>query len=759
MLQQAMTVHRQGRQTQAEAMYRHILQREPGFAPAQINLGAALMEQGRPLEALTCFEAALRFEPDNAIGLNNRGNALGELGRHEDALASYERATDIDPHYASAFSNRSRVLLSLGRHEAAVASAERALQLNPHSAAALNNLGKAFAALGRDADALRCFDRALELQPGWAIGLSNRSSMLLRLGRVEEALREAEQAARFAPHDAQAANAKGAALQALQQHQQALHCFEEALRRDPTLTAAQYNRGMVLIDLQQPAGALAAFDQALAMAADCAEAHYGRGISLTQLQQPHQAFVAFERAVAMQPELPYARGLSLHARLQTATWDRYEERRAGVIEASARGERVDEPFSFLTISSSAAEQLQCARRFATDRHPPREPLVSPDTRYRHPRLRIAYLSGDLGEHPVSYLMAGVFEGHDREHFETIALSLRAVPPGAFGQRVRAAFDRFIDVTAQSDERIGRLIRELEIDILVDLMGYTRGTRLGVLARRPAPLQVSYLGFPGTLGVPYLDYLIADEVVIPAQSREMYCERIVSLPDCFQANDARRMLPPAGMRAHEHLPDRGLVFCCFNTSCKITPTLFDIWCRLLSAAPGSVLWLLGEHEITRANLVSEAARRGIAPQRLLFAERVPYTQHLARLQLADIFLDTYPFNAGATASDALWAGVPLLTCAGEAFASRMAASLLRSVGLSELIADSLQDYEHRGRQLVCDRTRLAGLKQALTAQRTTSPLFDTARVCRQLEAAYHHMYDRRVHGELPASFDVEAGVHP
>ena len=753
-LAQALALHRQGEWAQAERLYRLILRSDPGHAPARINLGAALLEQGRLTEALESLEEALALQPDNPIAYNTYGNALVRMRRMEQALTSYGRAIALDPGYATPLSNRCEPLSSLGRHSEALESADQALRLNPHSAGAINNRGKALAALSRNQEALQCFELALQLRPDWVTALLNRSNMYLRLGEPELALRDAERALRSEPHGAAALNARGAALRLLQRPHAALQDFEAALRNDATLQAAHGNRGMTLLDLQRPAEALSCFDAAMDTSEDCSEAHHGRGLALTQLQRWPEAAIAFDTALAIQPGIPYARGMAMHARLQCAHWQGYDTSRDALLDDFNRDEPVDEPFSFLTLSDSAAQQLDCSRRYMLRRHPPGSP-DSTSRAYGHAKLRIAYLSGDFGDHPMARLMVGVFEAHDRERFEVIALALRPPASGGFAQRVRASFDRYIDVSGQSQQSVARLVRELEVDILIDLMGYTRGTGIGVLALRPAPVQVSYLGFPGTSGAPYVDYLIADERVIPAHSCAYYSEAIVYLPECFQANDARASLPPASNRRDEDLRGDGLVLCCFNATCKLNPSIYDVWCRLLEATPRSLLWLLGADEVTRGNLRYEAGRRGIDAERLVFARRVGYEQHLARLQLADLFLDTFPFNAGATASDALRCGVPVVTCCGEAFASRMAASLLHCVGLRQLIATDLKQYEQLARELLAEPLRLAALKHQLLAGHTAAALFDPGRFCTRLESAYVQMNERRRQGGLPATFRIGA----
>jgi predicted O-linked N-acetylglucosamine transferase (SPINDLY family) len=375
-------------------------------------------------------------------------------------------------------------------------------------------------------------------------------------------------------------------------------------------------------------------------------------------------------------------------------------------------------------------------------------------RYNHERLRIAYLSADFHEHATSYLMAGLFEHHDRSSFETIGVSFGPPDASAMRTRLTQALERFIDVSESDDETVAKLLCDLEVDIAVDLKGFTTGARPGILAFRPAPLQVNYLGYPGTMAADYIDYILADRTVISEHHRRCYWERVAYLPDSYQANDNRRHIDPTTPARHEvGLPEHGFVFCSFNSGYKITPVMFDVWMRLLRAVEGSVLWLIEGDPAAARNLREEARRRGISPDRLVFAPVVPLSAHLARHRLADLFLDTLPCNAHTTASDALWAGLPIVTCMGETFAGRVCASLLRAVGMPELIAESLPHYEQLAVNLALEPDRLLSVRRRLQESLTTTPLFDTARITRHIERAYRAMWERHQRGEPPADFDA------
>jgi len=380
----------------------------------------------------------------------------------------------------------------------------------------------------------------------------------------------------------------------------------------------------------------------------------------------------------------------------------------------------------------------------------RRPLASRDG-----RIRVAYVSADFHSHATAWLMAGVFEAHDRDRFDIYAFSLGRNDRSETRMRLEQAFDVFIDAGDKTDQEIAGLLRDLDVDIAVDLKGLTKGARPGIFALRPAPIQVNYLGYPGTMGVDYIDYLVADRVIIPETERRWYAENIVYLPDTYQCNDTARSLPARlASRRDVGLPEQGFVFCSFNGSFKITPRVFDVWMRLLQKTEGSVLWLRESNGSSMRNLRREAEKRGVAGDRLVFAPVWPHAEHLARHRSADLFLDTLPYGAHTGASDALWAGLPVLTCLGESFAGRVAASLLHAVGLPDMVTHSLEEYEARALQLAHDPALLDEVTERLARNRETHALFDTARFTRHLESAYGQMVERHRAGERPQPFAVD-----
>ena len=761
---------------------------DPAQPGAHMHLGIALRRLGRLTEALQSFDAALALRPGLPEALYNRANTLADLGRLEDAVADLERALEAKPDFIAALGRQSELLGTLcrfreagerakqlvhlvpadspsaellacrgnalrdfGRAADALESFDRALTLRPDSPELWNSRGIALRDLKRGTEALASFARALGLDPQFAEARVNQGDALRDAGRLDEALASYDEALRLKPALGEAHRGRGLCLRALRRLPEALAEFEQAERLNASRLDLANQRGNTLLDLSRFEEALECYERALELRPDQPDLLWNRAMALRWLRRDLQAMQCFARLHEVAPDYEYGASLLLHSRLELCEWRDYAAARGRILEGLSRGARVVQPFTLLSLSDSAAAQLECARSFAAP--PAATPGLPPPRPYGHRRIRVAYVSGDLREHAVSYLLAGVFEQHDRERFEIIGLSLRPEEDSPMGRRLHGAFDRLIDVSAQPDGALAALMRELEIDIAVDLVGHTEYRRRDLFAQRPAPVQVNYLGYPGTLGSASMDYILADDFTIPGELARFYTEKVVHLPGCFQANDDRRALGTPPSRGSVGLPETGLVFCCFNANAKLNPAMLDVWCRLLAAVPGSVLWMVARSGEVCANLQREMRERSVDPQRLLFADMLIYPHHLTRIPLADLFLDTFPFSAGATASDALWAGVPILTCAGEAFASRMAGSLLHSLELPELVATDLADYEQRALALARDPGRLAALRHRLAGNRVTAGLFDTARFCRGLEQAYIRMWERAERGEAPQGFTV------
>jgi predicted O-linked N-acetylglucosamine transferase (SPINDLY family) len=638
-----------------------------------------------------------------------------------EAEASFKKVLSKDASQFDALHMLAVINAQRGNYAEGIRLLSKALVVNPDFAEAHINLGRMQAECRDYSAAVESYRRAIRLNPRLPLAHSNFSAILLNLGHREEALSHTQAAVTMAPNYAD----------------------------------AWHNRGNVLIEMGRFDEARASYERAFACDPTNVDAAMGRALVFQSTGKYVDAVAAFDRVLQLRPDQPYACGHRLYSKMHICEWSNYEADTGRLISKVRKGPSVAVPFALVALSSSAADQLKCAADYVHEKFPASVNPLAAGKNYGHGKIRLAYLSADFHDHATANLMAGVFEQHNRSHFEIVAVSFGPDSTSNMRKRLADAFDRFIDVRLQSDQAIAQAIRDLEIDIAVDLKGFTKDCRPGVLARRPAPIQVNYLGYPGTMGAPYIDYIIADRVVIPAADQQFYAEKVVCLPGSYQPNDDRRVRPALGMaRSDEGLPEQGFVFCSFNNTYKLTPAIFDIWMRLLRQIDGSVLWLLEGNEVALQNLRREAERRGVPASRLVFAKRIAFDEHLSRHRLADLFLDTLPCNAHTTASDALWMGLPVLTCAGTTFAGRVAASLLSAAGLEELIAPSLADYESMALKFARDQSLLNAFRERVEFSRS-GPLFNTKLSTRHIEAAYAHMCERFQRGERPTGFGVES----
>lgn len=690
-LQRAFAAHQGRHLEEAERMYAQIIRAEPKCFDALHLLGVLKAERGHRAEAERLIRKALAVNPRSAEALNNRANVLESLGRYDEALASCEKALEIRPDFAEALSNRGNILHDLRRHD----------------------------------EALESYEKALALRPDHPKALSNRAEVLRDLNRLDESLASCDRALAIEPDLAEALNNRGIALHELKRPAEALASFDRALARRPDYVKALANRARLLSDLGRNGEALASYEAALRVGTGAAGSIEGQ-----------------------------IRSECLLLKRQVCDWTTYSQDRRRLAETIDTGTMPVLPFVVLDWLDDPARQRRAARRLIESLKPPAAAVFPERARGPRERIRVGYVSPDFREHATGHLTAELFELHDRARFELCAISLASDDGSPMRSRLIKPFEHFFEDRRLSDLEIARHMRTMEIEVAVDLGGITRGCRPGILAYRPAPIQVNYLCYAGTMGADFIDYIIADGFLIPEGQEAEFTEKVVRLPHCYQPNDRQRELAKAPVgRAEAGLPDGAFVFACFNNTAKLAPEMFDVWMRLLRSVPAAVLWLLSGDETARANLCREAEARGIAADRLCFATRLPVPDHLARHRLADLFLDTLPYNAHTTASDALWAGLPVLTCAGRSLAARVAGSLLLAVGLPELITTSLEQYEALALKLARDPSLLGALRARLERNRPSAPLFDTVRYCRHLESAFRTMHERWQRGEAARSFAV------
>jgi predicted O-linked N-acetylglucosamine transferase (SPINDLY family) len=644
--------------------------------------------------------------------------------------------------------------LQLGKLRDAERSFRKLLSKHPRHLAALNLLAVVLTQLGEFTDAERCIRRALKEGGASDATFYNHGIILKALRRPEEAYEQLTRATEINPNLADTWNNRGTVLNDLARYQEAIADFDRAIALSPNHPGAHYNRGKSLAQLKRYDEALESYGRALASKPDLAEAWLGCGNVFTEMRRYEEAYAACDRAVTLNPELKFALGARLQSKLQLCDWADLASDIERFAAATRERKLPSIPFSLLTSVSSPKDQLIGTARYVEEQ--PTFPPIWRGERYDHGRLRVAYLSPDFADHPVAQQIVGLLEHHDRSRFEITGISFGPRSESELSRRVRSSFDRFVDVRAQPDADVAAQIRAFEIDIAVDLCGFTQGCRPNILARRPAPVQASYLGYAGTMGSPHIDYVIADPTVIPKSDLQFYAENVVWLPETFMVNDPKREISEWRLTRQEcGLPAAGFVFCCFNSAYKICPEVFAVWMRLLRAVGNSVLWLAQSNPAAMGNLRREAEKSKVAPERVIFAPRLPeMANYLARLRLADLFLDTLPYNGHVTASDALWAGLPVLTCLGGTFAGRVAASQLNAVGLPELVTDSLASYETLALKLASDEPMLRDLKERLAAARRSAPLFDARRFARHVEAAYNSMSEGYRRGARPRNLLVD-----
>jgi protein O-GlcNAc transferase len=744
-----------GRFEEGVELARKALTHDQYHANAHILLGRALGTLGQHAEALISLQQAISLAPEIAAGHSHLADVLSDLGRKAEAIHSYDRALGLKPDCIEDWFNRGLALHAVGRLEEALTSFQRVVAAKPEVARAHLETSNVLWRLHQYGEALESVDRALARDTGLGEAWHSRGNILHDLRQYDGALAAYDKALALKPDLVEAWLGRGKALRECQRYEEALTAYEKALARKPRLAEAWLGRGNVFLRWKRYEEASAAYDKALELKSDFAEAWYGGAQAALHLAQYHQAFLRYHKALTLDPNLEYVEGLLLEMKLYLCDWTELETETAQLLTRVKEGKAVSVPFALLPLPSTAAEQLQCAVRYTKDlrTYPP----VWLGETYAHDRIRVAYLSADFRNHPVAYLTAGLFEHHDKSRFEITGISMGPADNSPLRRRLEGAFEDFIDAKDKTEADIANLIRNREIDIAVDLMGHTLNSQLSILARRPAPIQVHYIGYAGTSGANYIDYILADPTVIPEEHCPFFTEQVVWLPDGYLASDNRRAIS-AYTPTHREcgLPEDGFVFCSFNNSYKIAPKVFELWMRLLRATPKSVLWLSQANASAMANLRREAERHGIWSQRLIFAPKVAdNADHLARQRQADLFLDTLPYNAHTTASDALWAGLPVLTCIGETFAGRVAASLLRAIGLPELVTRSLEEYEALALKLTQEPGFLAAIKSKLAENRKTYPLFDTARFTRAIEAAYVIMWERHQRGDAPEAFSVPA----
>jgi protein O-GlcNAc transferase len=738
---------------QAIQLYTRVINLRPGYAPAYYKRGNLLKDRNRMEAALASYDQAVALDPGYANAFCNRGVVLGLLNRPDEALANYDRAIALNSRDALAFYNRGNVLRELKRLNEALASYDQAIAVRPDYAEAYCNRGVLLQELKEWDAALVSYDRCIEIEPGISSAYLNRGNLFRERKKLDAALASYNRAIEIDPDYAEAYCNRGVLFTDLRQWDAAFASLNRAIELKPGFAEAYCYRGKLFAQVMRIEAAIASFDRAVALKPDCVEAYQGRGFALLTRGQHEAAMASFDHGIALKADQKYLLAFRRYVQMQICDWDGlapYLER----LEHELRARKpLIAPFQVFALIDSPPLQRLAAEIWVREECPPDDALGTIQERPRGDKIRIGYFSADFRNHPVSLLTAELFETHDRSRFEIIAFALGPKVQDAVRARLERAFDRFIDVGERSDLEVAETARRLGIDIAVDLGGFTDYARPKIFALRAAPIQMSYIGYLGTMGAPYMDYLLADPTIIPAEEQQSYSEAIIYLPS-YQVNDSKRPVVERTLTREElGLPATGFVFSCFNANYKITPATFAVWMRILLRVEGSSFFLYAGNEVAERNLGKEAERCGVDSRRMVFGKFLAQEDYLARFRAMDLFLDTLPYNAGTTASDALWAGLPVLTCAGQAFAGRVAASLLEAIELPELVTSTAGQYEEMAVQLAENPELLSTIKRKLAQNRLETALFDTRSFTKHLEVAYTRVQERHCAGLAPQTIFV------
>lgn len=725
-----------GEFAEAETLLRRALAL-PGAPPSVgLRLGLALLHQGRPSEAVAELQGTLLRLPDHPDVHLALGQALAANGDAAGASAQFSAVLRHVPAHADALYNLGVLAMAANETAEARRHFEQTLNSDPRHADAMVNLAILDEREGAIEIARQRLEQALSIQPGHALAHANLGHLLLQ-SRLWAASEQHFEAALAGKPDLPAAlEGLGAVARAQSRHDAAIHWLRLCTATPDANAGTWVALGDSLLQTGDLAGAEAAATQAAARDPALAAAWSLRAQCHVLRKQPDLAITVLEEGVARTGSSVLLAMLAQQCR-HVCDWARWAQAWQALKPRLLQGEDCSTPFALLSEDLTPAELLDCTRAWAQRRFGERidAHAESKAVDITGRRIRIGYFSSDFQDHPAAWLLAELFELHDRTQFEIHLYSYGPPDSGAMRQRLIAAVDHFADIAREADDAVVRRIRDDGIDILVDLKGYTLGDRLEIMAQRPTPVQITWLGYPGTTGTRFIDYLIADDVIVPAGAEQTCSEQVLRLPQCYQPIDNRRVVADPLSRAGYGLPETGLVFCCFNQTFKITPEIFSAWMRVLAAAPDSVLWLVDDHPSATANLRAAAIAANIAPERLVFAPRKPLTEHLARYRVADLALDTFPYTSHTTASDALWCGCPLIALCGETFAARVSASILTAAQLPALIAHSINEYETKILKLASHPALLEDLKRRVRESRATAPLFDTTARARDLEAVY------------------------
>ncbi len=765
-IKKAVQYHRSGELEKAEKIYKKILKINPNHSETLYLLGVTTHQLGNNDLAVNLIKKAIQNDPQNPTYYNYLGNVFKDKNELNEAISCYQKALQLKSDYAGAYYNLGTIFQHRGDLNEAISCYQKALHLKSDYIAASYNIGIAFHDLGKLSKAIFCYQKTIQLKPDQAEPYYNIGNALQKQGKLNEAISYYQKAIQLKPDYIETHNNLGITFYYLGKLNEAISCFHKALQLKPDYAEASNNLGNAFLEQDKLSEAISCYKKALQLKPDLAIAYYGMGNVLQEQGKIDEAISYLENAIQLKPELNEAYSHLVFQLQRTCAWQRLEGL-TDKLDASTR-KALDEgvkpteaPFISIARHSDLSHNFAIAKSWSNDIDRAMSKLeiqfLFDEKRLYKRKIAVGYLSNDFCNHPVAHLMLSLFGLHNRDEFEIFCYSYGKDDGSYYRTRIKQDCDKFVDIRMLNHTDAAKCIYEDQVDILVDLMGHTRNNRLSICALRPAPIQVSYLGFPGTTGADFFNYIITDRIVTPKDHAPYYSEKFVYLSHCYQVNDYTQAISNKDFKKADFgLPEGSFTFCSFNQAYKIERIIFNVWMNILLQVPESVLWLSLESKTAEKNLRHEAELRGLKPERLIFSNRLPIDEHLKRLKLADLALDTQIYNGGATTSNALWAGVPVITLQGSHFASRMSASILTAIGLTELITYSLEEYETLAVRLTCNPEELQAIRQKLDKNRLVAPLFDTPRFVRNLETAYKEMWKIFLAGERPRQIDVVDG---
>jgi len=747
------TLKVENKNNEALLYFDRVIKLNPNFADAWSNKGLTLIDLKRYDEALQHYDRAIQLKPDFVEALSNKGNILKDLRRYDEALQHYDRVIELKPNAADGWYNKGNILKDLKRYDEALQHYDRAIKLKPDFVNALLNKGNVLNELECYNEALQSYDQVIQFKPNLSYAWYNKGNILKDLKRYNEALQHYDRAIQLNPDFNNAWNNKGLIFIDLKRYDEALQHFDRAIQYKLDFPEVWANKGFTLRNLKRYDESLQHYDRAIQLKPDFVNAWHNKGNILDELKLYDKALACYEQCINLNPDAYIILGDLVHAQMNTCKWDNFEQICGVIEEKLLAGNKVSAPFPILGLFDSPELEKRCAEIFTNEILKGTGQLKAIVPRSKHEKIRVGYFSMDFHKHPVSYHIAELIESHDRNKFEVYAYSLRLNKKDEMNKRLKKAFDKFFDVTYLNDLDVTKLSRQHKIDIAIDLGGHTQGSRPHIFAERAAPIQISYIGYPGTWGNKVIDYIILDKNILNENNRHFFHESLITIAHSYACrNEYKKSHQSHAARASYGIPSDVFVFCSFNNNNKITPFMFDTWIRILKQVPNSIIWIYVSNWTAEQNLRSWAKLYGLEDRRLLFSNKRGQ-QYIDQYLSADLFLDTFPYNAGSTFTDAILCGCPIITLAGNSFVSRMCAAQLMSCGLNELITENHDQYEKLAIKLALNPEKYNNLKKKIQNLKDNVPFFDLKLYVNQIETAYNAVYDRYHAGLPPDHIDI------